>query len=296
MAIRVLDTATATRTILQAPPADRPDLLRGMRAPLAGAYRFVPGGVDQAQIHSGGFGFPLDRDEDLSLAALETFEAADAWSRLEQGLTEASRALEAANPGLSVPDVTVLLTVGDGADPHFRDEVLGLAAFGGITGFIELTLLPTPRNLERLEALAAHELHHNVRYAPGGVVWNPVTVTVAEQVVAEGLADAFARELHGDAGYTPFALPHLDDDVLLDRVWAGLDIAGMQNLMPWVLGDASAARFGAAPVGLPTGAGYAAGNRIADAYLAVSGATAAGSVRADAQDVVNAAAASLRTA
>ncbi|WP_406276425.1 DUF2268 domain-containing protein [Nocardia sp. NBC_00881] len=48
-----------------------------------------------------------------------------------------------------------------------------------------------------------HELHHNLRYSPGGVVWNPTTVTVGEQVVSEGLAAAFARQLYGEGlGYT----------------------------------------------------------------------------------------------
>ena len=55
----------------------------------------------------------------------------------------------------------------------------------------------------------------------------------------------------------------------------------MWNFTPWVLGDASARRFGAAPVGLPTGAGYAAGNRIVDAYLEWCGTTAASSVHTD---------------
>lgn len=37
-------------------------------------------------------------------------------------------------------------------------------------------------------------------------------VTVGEQVVSEGLADAFARQLYGDElGYTRIGVPHLHD-------------------------------------------------------------------------------------
>jgi uncharacterized protein YjaZ len=49
----------------------------------------------------------------------------------------------------------------------------------------------------------------------------------------------------------------------------------MQNFAAWVHGDATAARFGGTPVGLPTGAGYAVGNRLVDAYLAATGQSAA---------------------
>lgn len=49
----------------------------------------------------------------------------------------------------------------------------------------------------------------------------------------------------------------------------------MQNITAWVHGDTHAERFGATQVGLPTGAGHAAGNRLVDAYLAATGQTAA---------------------
>ncbi len=51
-------------------------------------------------------------------------------------------------------------------------------------------------------------------------------------------------------------------------------------------GDAIAARFGATPVGLPTGAGYAVGNRLVDAYLAATGKTAAEALLVDRDEVI----------
>ncbi|WP_411708409.1 DUF2268 domain-containing putative Zn-dependent protease (plasmid) [Corynebacterium sp. LaCa117] len=87
-----------------------------------------------------------------------------------------------------IPDLTVLLVLGDPSNEHFMDEVRGLSAFGGISGYIAITIWPTEEVLHRLEAIALHELRHNVRYSADGIVWDPQTVTVGEHVVAEGLA------------------------------------------------------------------------------------------------------------
>jgi uncharacterized protein YjaZ len=114
-----------------------------------------------------------------------------------------------------------------------------------------------------------------------------MTVTVGEHVVSEGLADAFARQLYGDElGYTRIGVPHLHDAAVLAKVVSGLDVTGMQNFTAWVHGDASAERFGVAPVGLPTGAGYTVGNRLVDTYLAATGQTAAQALHAESSKII----------
>ncbi|GMA32527.1 DUF2268 domain-containing protein [Litorihabitans aurantiacus] len=271
MTITVLDTATGMRDVLDAPAPDRPDLLREMVRPAAGMYRYFPGEVDLAAMHAQSFGFPLDRSTDVVRQALTALREADAWARVERALQDAVAVQTRALPGITVPDLTVLMVLGDPDDTYFTDTVDGFSGNGSATGYLALTLWPTPGNLERLEAVAVHELHHNLRYAPGGVVWDPGSVVVGEQVVSEGLADAFARHLYGKAGYTPFGVPHLRDDAVLERVTAGLEVPGMHHFVAWVHGDAAARRFGAEPVGLPTGAGYAVGNRLVDAYLEATG-------------------------
>lgn len=65
-------------------------------------------------------------------------------------------------------------------------------------------------------------------------------------------------------------------------------MTGMQNLPAYVHGDATALRFGGTPVGLPTGAGYAVGNRLVDAYLVGSGRSAADALLVDAEEVIRA--------
>ena len=290
MSITVIDSAAGMRRILDAAPADRPDLVRELWAPLAGMYAFVPGGIDLAAVHAQGFGFPVAGGEaaDARLReALRALEAANAWARVRTAAETAAATLAAADPGLPVPDLRILLVLGDPWNAHFVDEVQGLSAFGGISGYIAITVWPTERVLERLEAIVAHELHHNVRYSPGGVVWDPATVTVGEQVVAEGLADVFAAELYGPAGFTHFVAESTRaDDGVLATVAGGLGTTGMADFAAWVLGDSTARLFGAEPVGLPTGAGYAAGARLVAAYLDATGRTAAQSVRTPSADIL----------
>ncbi|MFI6509937.1 DUF2268 domain-containing protein [Streptosporangium sp. NPDC050855] len=287
MTITVLDTYSAMKRILRAPAADRVALLCSMLEPVRGMYRYFPGDVDLAAMHRMASGLPLDRDEERCLDALETLAAAGAWERMQRALDDALALQSAATPGLEVPDITVLFVLGDPEDAHFMGPCLGVTGNGGFSGYIMITLWPFPENVERLEATAVHELNHNLRYGPGGVVWNPMTVTVGEHVVSEGLADAFARGIYGDElGHTRIGVPHLRDEAVFDKVVSGLGVTGMENFTAWVHGDASAERFGATPVGLPTGAGYAVGNRLVDTYLAVTGRTAAQALHADSSEII----------
>jgi len=244
-----------------------------------------------ATVHRQNFGFDWECATEPIHEGLERLVEADAWNRIAEALKSGSAALRLANPHIEIPDLQVLLVVGDPASKHFVNEIQGLSAFGGISGYITITIWPTPQVLERLEAIAVHELHHNVRYSPGGVVWDPMTVTVGEQVISEGLADVFAAELYGDRGYTHFVSEstHNDDEVLA-KVAGGLHITGMQNFTAWVHGDASARLMGAAPVGLPTGAGYAAGARLVQAYLDATGTTATQSVCTSVDEILRVAA------
>jgi uncharacterized protein YjaZ len=287
MTITVLDTYPAMREILRAPQADREELLRAMLTPAAGMYRYFPGEVDLVAMHKMGSCFPIDRDEERCLAALETLHDADAWGRIGRALDNAAEVQVKATPEITVPDITVLLVLGDPGDSHFMEVSLGETANGSVTGYLFLNIWPCQENVDRLEAMAVHELNHNLRYSRGNVVWNPATVTVGEQVVSEGLADAFARQLYGDElGYARIGVPHLRDDNVFAKVLTGLDVTGMQNFTAWVHGDSHAVRYGATPVGLPTGAGYAAGNRLVDAYLAATGRTAAEALLVDSKEVI----------
>lgn len=269
MEIHVLDTVAAMRGILTAPVAERPAMLATVLEPVAPMFRYAPGG-DPVAAHTAGGGFPLDRDDERLPAAVERLAEADALGRVRRALHTARDAQLAATPEVARPEVLrVVVVLVDPDDAHVMDVDLGLLAAGGIPGLIWIGLWPDDENLARIEATAVHELHHNLRYST--VPWDPRTVTVGEQVVSEGLADAFARHLHGDLGYTRIGVPPQADLRAQRRLLANLDLAGMQHLAPWVHGDATATRFGAAPVGMPTGIGYALGNRLVDRYLGRTG-------------------------
>lgn len=287
MTVSVIDSASGMSRILAADPEDRDDLVRDMWAPMAGMYHFIPGGVDMATVHQQNFGFRPDLAVEQVREGLKTLEEADAWTRIEAALEKGTATLASADPGVTIADLKMLLVLGDPSNNHFVDEVQGMSGFGGISGYIAVTVWPTSRVLDRLEAIAVHELHHNVRYSPGGIVWDPQTVTVGEHVVAEGLADEFASELYGDAGYTHFVSDETrTDDQVLSKVARGVGVTGMADFAAWVLGDSSAQLFGAEPVGLPTGAGYAAGARIVRAYLDTTGTTASQNVHTPASDIL----------
>lgn len=286
MTITVVDTYSSTKRILEAPAADRAGLLLSMLEQVKGMYRYFPGEVDLVEMHRRSAGFPIDRDEDRCLEALETLASAQAWERMQTAVDAALDVQLAATPGIHVPDITVLVVLGDPADTHFTGPALGITGSGGISGYIVITLWPSPENVARVEATIVHELNHNLRYSPGGVVWNPMTVTVGEHVVSEGLADAFARQRYGDLGYTRIGVPHLSDDKVFAKVLTGLEVTGMQNFAAWVHGDTIAKHFGATPVGLPTGAGYAAGNRLVDTYLKATGLTAAQALHTPSTEII----------
>jgi uncharacterized protein YjaZ len=289
MTVTMIDTSAGMERVLRAPVAERPALLRDLLAPTAGMFRWFPGEVDLAAMHAAAMGFPLDGGAEMDerlLAALGRLRDADAWTRTAHALGAGAAALREAVPGVVVPDVVVSLVLGDPRDEYFMRDALGSSGNGSATGFLSLVVWPTDENLARFEAAAVHELHHNARYAPGGVVWDPAVVAVGEHVVSEGLADAFARQLHGDLGPTPMGAAAADDDAALAKVASGLEVQGMQHFTAWVHGDVAARRHGAEPVGLPSGAGYAAGLRLVDAYLEATGRTAAEALHAPSREII----------
>ncbi len=271
--------------LLQRPLAERPDALRDMLSPLQSVMSTV--GIDVVQMHQMGSGFRIDREDPRYLTALGQMRDVGVWGRIEDCLAAAWERLSGAVPGVKTAEtVHVVLVLGDPDDDLLTVRNAGYLGMGGIPGAIQLTMWPTETSLAKIGYVAAHELHHNVRYA--NVVWNPMTVTVGEQVVAEGLAEAFVRELAGASAMGPWATtlsgPELDD--VYEKVAAGIDVAGMQNLPAYVYGDATAQHMGHRPVGLPDFAGYAAGLRIVDAHLAASGLTAAQSTALPARDIL----------
>jgi uncharacterized protein YjaZ len=277
MKIVVHDTYAGMRDLLE---SRRVEDLRELVQPLANPY--VP--MDQPQMHRG-LARLLDADDPRFGVALEELREAKIWDRLRTSLAAAWDRLEPTGVR-HADEVHVVLLLGDPDDAHLVVRSSGYLGMGGIPGVVMLTMWPTETSLAKISHAAAHELHHNVRYA--NVVWNPATVTVGEWVVSEGLAEAFARELGGPAALCPWttALAGAELDDAYEKILGWIDVAGMENLTPYVFGDAVAAEMGQRPVGLPDFAGYAVGLRIVDAHLAASGLTAAESVALPREEIL----------
>ncbi|MFI9628919.1 DUF2268 domain-containing protein [Streptomyces sp. NPDC052042] len=284
MKIIVHDTASAMLDLLRRPPEERPDALRDMLSPI----QKVMGDIDLVGMRDHPDGcFRIDREDPRYLPALRRMRQERVWERVEDSLAAAWERIDAAVPGIGHAEtVHVVVELGNPDDDHLTRRSGGYAGMGGIPGAIHLVIWPTETSLRLIGHAAAHELHHNVRYA--NVVWDPVSVTVGEHVVAEGLAEAFVRELAGDQAMGPWSksLTGAELDRAHEKITADIDVAGMQNLTAYVLGDATAQRMGQPPVGLPDFAGYSVGLRIVDAHLAASGLTASQSTALPAREIL----------
>lgn len=50
------------------------------------------------------------------------------------------------------------------ADPKKLELQKGYCGFGGIPGFIQVSIYPNSYNIPKIPAVIAHEFHHNIRF------------------------------------------------------------------------------------------------------------------------------------
>ena len=165
MTITMLDSAAGMRAMLHSSPGQWPEAARRLWEPMAGMYFFIPGGPDMAAVHGQNFGFGSGAPRQEMVDALHRLEQADAWGRIEQSLTQGTQDLGTACPGATIPDLTVLLVLGDPTNRHFVDEIRGLSAFGGISGYIAITVWPTDEVVDRLEDCLHHRDDDELGYS-----------------------------------------------------------------------------------------------------------------------------------
>lgn len=211
-------------------------------------------------------------DAAAGLRALDRFAEAGTWAESIAAVERAWAALDPEAHGITLPTVHYTLLLGDPAklDPKLG----GYTGVGGWPGQVLVIAWPNDFNLPRLAAVSAHELHHNVRFSYEPFV--PQTVTVGQYIVAEGLAEAFAAEQHGEAmlGRWVHSLDDAGAAVILPRFGAALDQAGFDLTRGYIFGDWAATTFGYPPQRIPDFAGYCIGYRTVRAFLARRGITA----------------------
>ncbi|RBQ17835.1 peptidase [Spongiactinospora rosea] len=272
MELVVHDTISTMAEIITLPRERRADALRAMLAPMEGA---MPPG-DPVDIHHQGGGFRLDTDDPRYAKALERLAAEDVLGQIEREIRRALDHLVAHVPGIKHHDrQQVMFVLGNPDNEHLMKTAAGYYGMGAAPGWVYLLAWPDDDVIGKIAHCGVHEFHHQVRYA--NVEWNPATVPVGEHVVAEGLAEAFVRELSGAEAMGPWSEMVAGEE--LERAYAkttaDIERPGMGTALGYVLGDPAMERFGYEPVGVPSMSGYAVGLRIVDAHLAATGLTVA---------------------
>lgn len=264
----VHDTLSAMAELLSGSLEERPSKLRAMLEPMRSAIPMPGDGVD---LHHMGGGFRVDREDPRYLEAVERLASVDLLGQISSALSSASDLLG----DYRQPErLQVMFVLGNPDDDYLMDVTGGYYGMGGSGEWLYVVAWPTEENIERIAYCAVHEFHHNVRFR--SVVWDPATVTVGEHVMAEGLAEAFVRELAGPSAMGPWSsrVTGTEFDRAFELTMADIGLQGMQNTPGFVLGDTAAVRFGGKPRGIPDMSGYAVGLHLVDKYLAASGKSA----------------------
>ncbi|MGV9378722.1 DUF2268 domain-containing protein [Nonomuraea sp. NPDC003707] len=264
----VHDTLTPMAALLREPLERRPGALRDILEPTRSE---IPMPGDIVDIHHQGGGFRVDADDPRYLPAVQRMIDADVPGQVRRELERASDRLRDAKQRESVQ---VMLMLGNPDNEHLMKVGGGYYGMGGSPGWLYLLAWPSDEVIGRIGHLAVHEFHHNVRYT--NVEWNPMTVTVGEHVVAEGLAEAFVRELSGAEAMGPWSSMVSGEayERAYELIMADFSLAGMQHTSKYVVGDSVARMFGQEPRGIADMAGYAVGLHLVDRALAATGLTA----------------------
>jgi hypothetical protein len=206
-------------------------------------------------------------------ALLDRLEAGDAWSIGRAALAKAVARFDSLSARIPLDFVTGWLILADPACANPLER-------GGYTGAIDWT---QPRflgqfwevneyNLPRLGGLLAHEMHHLIRQRL--FPWNMQKTTVADYIVIEGTAEAFAASLFGEdkVGYFITEFDSNDFETARRLIGQGLQATGFNVIRSYIFGDALAERSGYQALGgMPTYGGYAIGYHVVQAFLKRSG-------------------------
>jgi len=220
-------------------------------------------------------------------ALLEKLEAADAWDRGREALAQAASRFAAQAEKIPIDTVSGWLVL---ADPG-RANPLERGYTGAVDWFqprlIGQFWEANEHNLPRLQSLLAHEMHHLIRLR--AFPWDPIRTSVADYIIVEGTAEAFAASLFGEekVGYFITEFDPQDFETARRLIGQGLEATGFDVIRGYIFGDELAERFGFAPAGgMPTYGGYAVGYQVVKAFLERSGLTIEQATFLPAQEII----------
>lgn len=278
MRFEIIDSESAYRRLLAANSAAEREAIftEALVKPFEGmvqVFGFGQSGLDAfAMWKMSPEQFAPERREQMR-DVIETLTAADAWNRAARALEKGWAAFAKYADRVTLERLVFALLYADiGSD---------YTGFGSMPGYI-MTVYGTPDEytLRRVEAATVHELHHNLMSnigKKGGVAfdWSDFmnTTTVADYMIGEGLAEAFAAELYGEAVTGPWVTKFDESklDVVKGKFREGLHLTGFNTIRAYIFGDQIADEMNLPKVGLPPYAGYAIGYRVVRAYTQRTG-------------------------
>jgi uncharacterized protein YjaZ len=205
----------------------------------------------------------LSNDSQID-AALIGLKKHDVSSVVHDTMKNCIDKIEENNLKIKAEKIKVGLYVADPIKLHLHK---GYSGFGGIPGYITITVYPNSYNIPKLPAVIAHEFHHNIRFSYFD--WDHGNVTVGDYLVIEGLADSFAKELYGVEQLGPWVTSMEKEDLEYSIYVIGeaLNTKGFAEVSSYMFGDEIAKQEGYQPVGLSFCAGYAVGYEVVQAFL-----------------------------
>lgn len=248
----------------------------GMLAPLQGSLemtrRFSPhltDPMDQARAML----WLMPEDLETEPDGLALLESVHAWEQGEEALARAIERFLPYAPRVNVETGvtgTIMLT-----HPSPVSAIGGGYAGYQMPDYVVVTYdKPNVSNISKAPGAVAHEFNHRIRLT--AFPWDMATIDVAEYVVMEGLAEAFAVDLYGEDVLGFYVTQISADDLETARriVRDGWRVTGFDQIRGYIFGDNIAAtmRFDTG-LGMPDFGGYAVGYHIVRAYLRNSGAS-----------------------
>jgi uncharacterized protein YjaZ len=233
------------------------------------------------------WGWLLPHQTEAIAEKLAVLEAAAAWDVAAEALRRAAARFEPYAARLPIDAATGWLVL---AEPQ-RSNPLERGYTGAVDWFqprfIGQFSDPNADNLSRLAGLVAHEMHHLIRLRL--FPWDMQRTSVADYIIVEGTAEAFAAALFGEdkVGWFITEFDPADLETARRMIGAGLERTGFDVIRSYIFGDALAERSGFQPVGgMPAYGGYAIGYHAVQAFLERRGCTIEEATFLPAQEIV----------
>lgn len=271
--VHMLDTFAQYEELVLLQDVDkRKDYFRyEMMRPLEGMWNLInvplkakqPNGYDVIMA-SQMLGFADISEDQYIKEGLTVLKASNVHMVIEDTLQTCIKKANEAELNVNAESITFGLYV---ADPMKLELQKGYTGFGGIPGYMMITIFPNDYNLPRIPAVIAHEFHHNIRFSYFD--WDYGNVTVGDYLVIEGLAESFAKELYGTEQLGPWVTSMNKEELAysIEVIGDALDVKGFAEVSSYMFGDEVASKEGYQPVGLPFCAGYAVGYEVVQSFM-----------------------------